>query len=72
MTDFEISRTLVEKTQSRGKLTVSIKNNRPDDLQLLYVETMPWLITFYLHTLDLRLDGQKRGPFLLILTIREA
>ncbi|KAL5501912.1 GPI16 [Sanghuangporus vaninii] len=64
LTEFEISRTFVGTTQSSGKLTVSIQNNRADDLQILYVETMPWLVTFYLHTLDLRVDGQKRDELM--------
>ncbi|KAH8108540.1 GPI transamidase component GPI16 [Phellopilus nigrolimitatus] len=59
LTDFEVSRTLTGTTQSHGRLSVSIKNNRPYEMQLVYVETMPWLVTFFLHTLELTVDGRK-------------
>ena len=30
-------------------------------VQVIYVETMPWLLQFYLHTLDARVNGTKTG-----------
>ncbi|KAI5120462.1 hypothetical protein M0805_008509 [Coniferiporia weirii] len=64
LVDFEVVRTLTGSTQSRGQLSVSIKNNRAHDIHLLYVETMPWLVTFYLHTLEISVGGQRRDDLL--------
>ena len=30
-------------------------------VQVIYVETMPWLLQFYLHTLEARVNGTKTG-----------
>ena len=42
-------------------MRVTIQNNREHDVELLYLETMPWLVTFYLHTLALTVGGARRG-----------
>ncbi|EJC98354.1 GPI transamidase component GPI16 [Fomitiporia mediterranea MF3/22] len=68
LSDILLTRTLSGTSQTRGRLAVSIWNNRPHDLRLLYVETMPWLVTFYLHTLDLTVDGQKREDLMSLLS----
>ncbi len=63
LTDFTITRVLTGPTQSRGQLSVSITNNLPDEATVLYVETMPWFVQFYLHTMSLSVDGRQRGKF---------
>ncbi|KAH8106369.1 GPI transamidase component GPI16 [Phellopilus nigrolimitatus] len=60
LTDFEDIRTLTGTTQTHGRLSVSIKNNRPDEMQLVYVETMPWLVT-----LELTVDGRKSNGLMM-------
>ena len=30
-------------------------------VQVIYVETMPWLLQFYLHTLEAQVNGTKTG-----------
>ena len=34
-------------------------------MQVIYVEMMPWLLQFYLHTLEVRINGIKMGPSML-------
>lgn len=38
-------------------------------VQVIYVETMPWLLQFYLHTLEARVKGIKTGPSMLFYLI---
>lgn len=61
LTDFEVTRTLTGATQAQGLLRVTLRNLRDHDIELLYVETMPWFVTFYLHTLALTINGVRRG-----------
>ena len=42
-------------------MRVTIQNNGEHDVEILYLETMPWLVTFYLHTLALTVDGVHWG-----------
>ncbi|KAJ2933429.1 hypothetical protein H1R20_g3680, partial [Candolleomyces eurysporus] len=46
-----IQRTLKESSQSHGQLSVILRNHQPDPVQAIYLETMPWIVQFYLHTL---------------------
>ena len=34
-------------------------------MQVIYVETMSWLLQFYLHTLEVIVNGIKTGPSML-------
>lgn len=56
-----IQRTLRGSSQSRGQLSVAITNNQLIELRTIYLETMPWLLQFYLHTLRIRMNGVSRG-----------
>ena len=42
-------------------MRVTTQNNRENDVELLFPETMPWFVTFYLRTLALTVDGVSRG-----------
>ncbi|TDL19217.1 Gpi16 subunit, GPI transamidase component [Rickenella mellea] len=64
LTDFTITRVLTGPTQSRGQLSISITNNLPDEATVLYVETMPWFVQFYLHTMRLTVDRRQRDDLL--------
>ncbi|KAK1227433.1 Subunit of the glycosylphosphatidylinositol transamidase complex-like protein [Marasmius sp. AFHP31] len=56
-----IHRTLQGPSQDRGRLQIALKNNGPKDVKVLYLETMPWLLQFYLHTMSTEIDGIARG-----------
>ncbi|KAK0430723.1 Gpi16 subunit GPI transamidase component [Armillaria borealis] len=56
-----VRRTLRGASQDRGQLSLVIKNNAPSTLQVFYLETMPWIVQFYLHTMRVSSDtGGKR------------
>ncbi|PPQ66086.1 hypothetical protein CVT24_000200 [Panaeolus cyanescens] len=56
-TPISIRRTLTGSSQAWGQLSVAVTNNREDPLSIIYLETMPWLVQFFLHTLETRIDG---------------
>ncbi|KAI3596768.1 pigt protein [Moniliophthora roreri] len=58
---FFVHRTLHGPSQDRGHMALVLKNNGPDTIQLLYLETMPWLLQFYLHTIAIHANGVRRG-----------
>ncbi|KAI0068973.1 Gpi16 subunit GPI transamidase component [Artomyces pyxidatus] len=60
LSDFSVQRTLKGSSQTHGQLSIVIRNNRPTELSVLYLETMPWHVEFYLHTLRITgPDGQQ-------------
>ncbi|KAJ7086216.1 GPI transamidase component PIG-T [Mycena epipterygia] len=59
-----VRRTLQGSTQDYGTLSVSITNTGPDAMQAVYLETMPWIVQFYLHTMALRVDGILRDDLI--------
>ena len=65
-----IRRTLRGSSQAWGQLEVVITNHSPVMVQVLYIETMPWLIQFYLHTLEARLNGVKTGSSICSLNLQ--
>src|SRR5262249_9509994 len=48
-------------SQALGKLSVALKNHLPTSLTVTYLETMPWLVQFYLHTLKVHINGSPNG-----------
>jgi phosphatidylinositol glycan class T len=56
-----VVRTLRGFTQANGKLALILQNYKPEPQPLIYLETMPWFVQFYLHTLQAQVDGQVRG-----------
>ena len=56
-----MKRTLKGPNQSRGHLTVVITNNEPVAITASYLETMPWLLQFYLHSLRVTCNGIPAG-----------
>ncbi|KAI0073000.1 Gpi16 subunit GPI transamidase component [Panus rudis PR-1116 ss-1] len=65
LTHVSVQRTLKGSTQSRGRLSVSVTNNLPITIQASYLESMPWLLQFYLHSLEVHSNGVSRGMFCL-------
>uniref|UniRef100_A0A8H7XKW9 Gpi16 subunit, GPI transamidase component n=1 Tax=Psilocybe cubensis TaxID=181762 RepID=A0A8H7XKW9_PSICU len=67
-TNFSVKRTLRGPSQAHGQLSLVITNHRPYTIHTLYLETMPWLLQFYLHTLEARVDGVLRADIISNLT----
>lgn len=61
ITSLSVQRTLRGSSQARGQLSVIVKNHSNSVLRVVYLETMPWLVQFYLHTLDIRINGVREG-----------
>ncbi|GAB1519076.1 Subunit of the glycosylphosphatidylinositol transamidase complex-like protein [Rhizoctonia solani] len=59
-----VRRVLTGAEQTHGGLLLSITNEGNTEFTTAWLETMPWFIQFFLHTLELRVDGQKRGDTL--------
>lgn len=57
LTSLSVQRTLKEASQLNGQLSISLTNNDDTNLDVLYLETMPWIVQFYLHTLVPRVNG---------------
>lgn len=64
---FSVQRILTGTSQAWGRLSVRITNHRSEEMHVLYLETMPWLLQFHLHTLVARVDGVLDGPYTLAL-----
>ncbi|KAG6811243.1 hypothetical protein H0H92_008413 [Tricholoma furcatifolium] len=56
-----VQRTLRGSSQARGQLSVVLTNHGAETLNIVYLETMPWLIQFFLHTLNIHIDGVRNG-----------
>jgi hypothetical protein len=56
-----VRRVLTGAEQTHGGLLLSIANTGDTTHTTAWLETMPWFIQFFLHTLELRVDGQRRG-----------
>ncbi|RDB15183.1 GPI transamidase component PIG-T [Hypsizygus marmoreus] len=54
-----VQRTLRGSSQARGQLSLVLKNHRNTSLHVVYLETMPWLVQFYLHTLQIYINGSR-------------
>ncbi|KAG6836173.1 hypothetical protein H0H93_010654 [Arthromyces matolae] len=57
LTSLSVQRTLRGSSQAHGQLSVVLKNHRAEPLSVVYLETMPWLIQFFLHTLKIHING---------------
>ena len=60
-----IQRTLKSVNKYRGSLHVAVTNNRGSDMRTMYLETLPWFVQLYLHTVRVECNGTRRGsiPF---------
>ncbi len=61
LTDISIRRNLKGTSQAEAQLTLVVTNNLPMQVSTGYLETMPWHLQFYLHTLRAHIDGTARG-----------
>ncbi|KZT12249.1 Gpi16 subunit GPI transamidase component [Laetiporus sulphureus 93-53] len=63
-----IRRTLKASTQYEAQLSLVVKNNLPTEVKTSYLEAMPWLLQFYLHTLHVECDGVSRDDLAAIVS----
>lgn len=56
-----VSRAITTTSQADGTLHVSVTNNADTETRVLYAETLPWLVTLYLHTLSVTVNGVPVG-----------
>lgn len=56
-------RNLKGTSQAEARLTLEVTNNLPVQVSAGYLETMPWHLQFYLHTLTAHIDGAPRGKY---------
>ncbi len=61
LTDVSVRRSLKGTSQAEAQLTLVVTNNLPVTVSTGYLETMPWHLQFYLHTLQVSVDGVARG-----------
>lgn len=54
-----VERRLTGSHQGQGKLSVVLRNHLSTPLNVTYLETMPWHIQFYLHTLIIYVNGTR-------------
>ncbi|KAF7376396.1 GPI transamidase component GPI16 [Mycena sanguinolenta] len=59
-----VRRMLRGAAQSHGTLAVSITNPGSAAVRVVYLETLPWIVHLYLHTLELSVDGIPRADLL--------
>ncbi|RPD56728.1 Gpi16 subunit GPI transamidase component [Lentinus tigrinus ALCF2SS1-7] len=68
LTELSVRRTLKGTNQAEAQLTLVITNNLPVQVTTGYLETMPWLLQFYLHTLRAHVNGVARDDLVSILS----
>ncbi|KAH8082457.1 Gpi16 subunit GPI transamidase component [Cristinia sonorae] len=68
LTPISVQRTLKGSVQSQGRLSVVIQNHLPFTMQVSYLETMPWLLQFYLHSLRVTHNGGPRDDLVSIVS----
>lgn len=62
LSDLSVLRTLKGSSQTHGELSIVIRNNQDVTVRAHYLETMPWHVEFFLHTLRVSCaDGTKCG-----------
>ncbi|KDQ11455.1 hypothetical protein BOTBODRAFT_67994 [Botryobasidium botryosum FD-172 SS1] len=63
-----VRRVLTGAGQSQGALAVSLSNTNTETMRVAWVETMPWFIKFYLHTLEATIKGERRNDLVKLVT----
>ncbi|KAJ7679712.1 GPI transamidase component GPI16 [Mycena olivaceomarginata] len=59
-----VRRMLRGSAQDHGALAISITNPGSAAVRVVYLETLPWIVYLYLHTLELTVDGVPRADLL--------
>ncbi|OCH87929.1 Gpi16 subunit GPI transamidase component [Obba rivulosa] len=68
LSPLSVRRTLKGSSQSDAQLSVVIRNNLPVQVRSSYLETMPWLVEFYLHTLHADIGGVPRDDLVSVIS----
>ncbi|KZW01503.1 Gpi16 subunit, GPI transamidase component [Exidia glandulosa HHB12029] len=55
-----LRRTMTGSAQYAGGLLVQLENARNETVRVSYLETLPWFVTLYLHTLEIRVNDDPR------------
>ncbi|KAN0101365.1 GPI transamidase component PIG-T [Tylopilus felleus] len=63
-TPLSIKRTLYGSSQTHGVLSVSLSNNDHVPITVGYLETLPALVTLWMHTMKVDIDNIPRGTLL--------
>lgn len=60
-----VDRSMKGSSQTTGELALSIRNNLQVERRVLWLETLPWHVELYLHTLHvICADGRPCGTYL--------
>ncbi|KAG6872379.1 hypothetical protein C0995_010193 [Termitomyces sp. Mi166 len=54
-----VQRTLRGSSQAHGQLYVKLTNHQAESLRVVYLETIPWLIQLFLHTMKIHINGVR-------------
>ncbi|KAL7279582.1 hypothetical protein ACG7TL_005984 [Trametes sanguinea] len=68
LTDISVRRNLKGASQAEARLTIEVTNSLPVQVKSGYLETMPWHLQFYLHTLRASIDDSQRDDLVTILS----
>ncbi|KAF9239792.1 GPI transamidase component PIG-T [Melanogaster broomeanus] len=60
LASLSIKRALHGSSQTHGVLSIAISNNEPDDITIGYLETLPALVTLWMHTMRIEVSGIQR------------
>jgi phosphatidylinositol glycan class T len=69
LSPLSVNRIITTPDQSRGTLHISVINNEMHVLDVLYTETLPPLVTLYLHTRAVTVDGTPFGSLGIFLSL---
>lgn len=61
LSKLSVRRTLTGSSQAHGLLTIVLRSNVEEEMDLVYLETVPWLLDFYVHSMHAHLNGTGRG-----------
>ncbi|KAH7102514.1 Gpi16 subunit, GPI transamidase component [Auriculariales sp. MPI-PUGE-AT-0066] len=59
-----IQRTITGSAQYNGGLSINLFNTRNETVKIAYLESLPWFMTIYLSTLEVKLGGKLRPDLL--------
>ncbi|KAJ7619534.1 Gpi16 subunit GPI transamidase component [Roridomyces roridus] len=63
-TPLSVRRLLHGSSQDRGSLAVSISNSGNESVSVAYLETLPWIVQVYLHSMTFSINGVPRDDIL--------
>ncbi|KAI5996312.1 GPI transamidase component PIG-T [Pisolithus albus] len=64
LTPLSIQRTLHGSSQTHGHLFIALTNNGHHDIVVGYFENLPALVTLWMHTMKIKVDGTERNELI--------